>query len=213
MPQKIKILALTFGILLLAALMISAAGGWYGPLAQMDMPTDTVQPQMTPQDTPTPMESSPGNVLPSPTWTSIFTGYTPYPDATYAYGGMSGMSGTQTMNGTPMSGMGGMGGMSSMSGSMDMSGCPMMSGMSMSGGTTMGGTTMQGMNMSGGYMIEGMDMDDMYASVEDDPTTILSNPWVLIGWVLLGLLFLGILAAIIVGIARLILRSRRPTVT
>jgi hypothetical protein len=77
----------------------------------------------------------------------------------------------------------------------------------------MGGTTMQGMNMSGGYMIEGMDMDDLYASVEDDSSSILSNPWIVIGWVMLGLLVLGILAAIIVAIAWLILRSRRTSAT
>jgi len=191
----------------------------------MDMPTETMPPPstvspVTPeiQETPTPEDFGDVQSVASPTWTSIFTGYTPYPDASatyYPYMGSSGMGGGcggggmgggmgsggmgmgmgsgSTMSGTPMSGMGGMGGMGSMSGSMDMNNCSMMSGMNMYGDATM----------------LGMDMTGMSGSVASSSTSVFSNPWLLIGWVLLGVLVVAILFGIGFGIAWLIRYSKQ----
>ncbi len=209
-----KITFLTIMVLLAAITTIAAAGSWAGPLAQMDMPTETIQPQTTAsqpapqaQDTPTPAGVEQG--MPSATWTSIFTGYTPYPNSTYpamggggmmgGCGGMGamsssgmGMSGGNAMGGTPMSGMG------SMSGEMDMSSCPMMSGSGMSG-----------MAMPDDYEIMGMDMTGMSSYVTEDSDSAFSDPWTLIGWVLLGLLVIAVLVAAVLGIVWLIRRSRQ----
>ncbi|OGO31769.1 MAG: hypothetical protein A2136_03620 [Chloroflexi bacterium RBG_16_54_11] len=200
-----KITFLTIMVILAAITTIAAAGSWAGPLAQMDMPTETMQPQATAsQDTPTPADVEQG--MPSATWTSIFTGYTPYPNSTYpamSGGGMMGgcggmgMSGSTamggvTMGGTPMSGMG------SMSGAMDMSNCPMMSGSGMSS-----------MAMPDEYEIMGMDMTGMSSYVTEDSDSAFSDPWTLIGWVLLGLLVIAVLVAAALGIVWLIRRSRQ----
>lgn len=196
MPQKLIRSFITIVILLAAWMTISATGGWKGPVAQMDMPTGTVQPQATEstpaplvQGTPTPAGNDLGGNLPSPTWTSIFTGYTPYPNSTYSPMGGMGMSGGSM-------GSGGMG-----MGSMDMSGCSMMSGMNMSGGS------MSGMDMDD-YMIQGMDMTGMTGYVQANSTPLLSNPWLLLGWVLLGLVILAILVGAGIAIAWLIRRSK-----
>jgi hypothetical protein len=217
MSRKLKLTLVTILILVTALLTAAAAGGWESPLAQMDMPTETMQPPstvspVTPemQETPTPEDLGGVQSAASPTWTSIFTGYTPYPDASGTYypymggtgmgggcggGGMSGGMGSggmgmgsgTTINGTPMSGMGGM------SGSMDMSSCSMMSGMNMSGDATM----------------LGMDMTGMSGSVVSSSTSVFNNPWLLIGWVLLGVLVVAILIGIGLGIAWLIRYSKQ----
>ena len=139
MSRNIKIGLLMIVILLIAALSVAATRGWNGPLFQtgMDMPTSTTQPQSTQspatpigQGTPTPSGNDAQQSLPSPTMTSIFTGFTPYPNAMATYGipmGSGGMIGGGMMGyASVMTGTMGTYGMG-MSG-MDMSACPMMSG-------------------------------------------------------------------------------------
>ena len=220
MSHKMK---LTLGTVLLTLTMLFtlAGRGLEGPLAQMDMPTETMQPPSATemQVTPSPENTSGAQGAISPTMTSIFTGFTPYPNATYGYYGPMGGSGTGG-GCSGMSGGGGMGmssgyytdtlttgGMGSMgSGGMDMGSCPMMSGsMDMTGGS------MSGMNMSGvdmpGMDMTGYDLSEVNGYVTANSASVFSNPWVLIGWVLLGLLLLAILAGIGFGIAWLVRRS------
>ncbi|OGO66323.1 MAG: hypothetical protein A2030_08875 [Chloroflexi bacterium RBG_19FT_COMBO_50_10] len=218
MSRKFKLAFLITVILLVSMFTIAAARGWGSPLAQtgMDMPTETMQPQSTAnlatplmQDTPTPLGKNTQQGMPSPSMTSIFTGFTPYPNSTYMGGsGMMGggmMGGYAGMSGviTDTMGMYGMG-----TGSMNMGSCSMMSGMDMSSGTSM-----SGMDMSSGYSISGMDMSGMSAYVVDDSSSVFSDPWLLIGWVLLGLLVIAILVAAALGIVWIFRRSRqiRPT--
>ena len=73
MSHKSKLGLSIFVILLVAILTMAAASGWGGPLMQMDMPTDTVQPQATSalatpygQNTPVPAGSDSQQNLPSP---------------------------------------------------------------------------------------------------------------------------------------------------
>ena len=225
MTRKLQLAFITIVILLFAGITISAVGGWNVPVAQMDMPTDTPQPT-SPQVTDTPVPGGESAGLPSPTWTSIFTGYTPYPDTTSTYypmggSGMgmscSGMGGASM--GTGMAGMGsgtmpggmGMGATGSITGTLTTGSCPMMGGMSGMSGMSMGsGSSMSGMDMSDDYMIAGMDLYETNGDVATASSNIFTNPWLLLGWVLVGLLILGILAAIVVGILWLIRRSK-PT--
>jgi F0F1-type ATP synthase assembly protein I len=80
----------------------------------------------------------------------------------------------------------------------------MMSGMDMAG-MSMGGSGMSSSNMYDGYML-GMDMSGY---VVDEPATLFSDPWLLIGWLILGLLVLAILVGLAFGIAWIIRRSRK----
>jgi hypothetical protein len=215
MLRKNKLILMSGTALLIAMLTISAAGGWHAPLAQMDMPTGSPLPQSTQdlttpraQDTPTPAGDNLDMGVSSPNWTSIFTGFTPYPNATYgSYGsgmgsmGGMGMSGGYYGTGTPMSGMGSMGSMGGMSG-MGSGSCSMMGSSGMSMNSTSGDYSMSGMDMSG------MNMTGMNGYVAGN-TSVFSNPWLLIGWVLLGVLVLAILVGIGVGIAWLIRRPRQ----
>jgi hypothetical protein len=212
MVQKFRLFLITVVIMTFASLTISATGGLNKPLAQtgMGMATDTPQPQ-TPQmqDTPTPGGNNPAMGLPSPTWTSIFTGYTPYPNMTPMAGSAmgSGMMG-RGMNLSSQDTTG------AITGSMTSSNCPMMSGMGSMGGMGAmdmgGGSSMPGMDMGSNYAIEGMDMYGTSGYVQTSPSDPFSNPWLLIGWVLLAVLIFGILAAIVVAIIWLIRRSKPP---
>jgi len=207
-------------MIVLIALLTLAARGLERPLSQMDMPTETLTPgeaggTTTPvmQETPIPQATADVLAAVGPTMTSIFTGFTPYPNSTSGYygpmggvgasGSCSGMSGGMGMSsgyitGTlPMGSMGGMG-----SGGMSMDGCPMMS----------GSMDMSGMNMSEIDMAA-MNMTGMSGSITRTSTSIFDRPWVLIGWIVLGLLVLAILVAAGFGIAWIIRRSRRIETT
>ena len=251
MSRKFKLGFVTSVILLIAIITIAAARGYGDPLTQtgMDMPTETMQPRSTAsaatpqmQDTPTPLGNNIEQNAPSPTWTSIFTGFTPYPNSTSTYnssmggsgmmGGCSGMSsgGSMGSGGMVSMGTGGMGmnngvitgtmGMNSMggmgSGGMGTGNCSMMSGSGMSGSgmssSEMSSSGMSSPGMSDGYML-GMDMSGVSGYVEDNSSSVFSDPWLLIGWVLLGLLVIAILVGAGFGIAWIVHRSRqiRPT--
>jgi hypothetical protein len=217
MSYKFKLGTSIFVILLVAILTTAAASGWGGPLLQMDMPTDTVQPQATSalatpygQNTPVPAGSDSQQSLPSPVMTSIFTGYTPYPNATYMAGTgmMAGMGGMGSMGSNGMivgsgvmTGTMGMSGMGSM-GMGDMASCPMMSGSSMSG------SSMSGMDMGTDLSMIGMDMGEVSGSVEYSSGSVWSNPWLLLGWIVLVLVVLAILTGTAFGIAWLVRRLR-----
>ncbi|OGO65631.1 MAG: hypothetical protein A2030_05735 [Chloroflexi bacterium RBG_19FT_COMBO_50_10] len=231
MSYKFKRMFVIMGILITAMLTMASARGWENPLAQMDMPTETMQSQSTSnpvlpqlQDTPTPMGMNTEQSAPSPSMTSIFTGFTPYPNSTSTYYdamGGSGMMGSGMMgssSGMSAGGTMGTGGMG-MSG-MEMSGCSMMSGTSMDTSGMMGTSGMAGMNMGDDSGMAGMDMgDDMWiegmntnaasSSVENDFSLLSSNPWTLLGWVILGLVVIAILVAAGLGIAWLFRRSKR----
>jgi len=235
MSRKYKLAFVITVILLVAVTTIASARGWEGPLYQtgMDMPTATMQPASTqspatpqPQVTATPRGVDAGSSMPSPSMTSIFTGYTPYPNDTSTnyssmggcgmMGGSSGMSAGGSMgtggmgmssgatpSGMGMSGVGSMGtsGMGSMgAGSMAMS-CSMMSGAGMSG-------SMSGAGMSDDYWLSGMDMDmdETSGYVESDASPF-SDPWLLLGWILLVLVVIAILAGAAFGIVWIIRRS------
>jgi hypothetical protein len=135
--------------------------------------------------------------------TSIFTGFTPDPKTTSTYYSSMGGNGMMGggMTGTP-SGMNTMGSMGTSG--MDMSGCPMMSGSSMSSSGM--GTT----GMGDDFSMPGMDISEVSGYVEEDSTSILSDPWFLLGWVLLVLVIIAILVGAGLGIAWIVRRSR-PT--
>ena len=162
MPHKHKLIIFLTAALLVSMALMASAAGWKAPLAQMDMPTATLKPGSTtstatpiPQGTSIPVVNTPGAIAPSPTMTSIFTGFTPPPTAMFVGGSiMSGMGsmGTTITGTLNMSGMAGMGSMGAAG--MDMSSCPMMSGSSMSG------SAMNSMGTGTDLLMSGMDMDD-----------------------------------------------------
>jgi len=220
-------------MIVLIALLTLAARGLERPLSQMDMPTETLKaPSLdattTPviQGTPTPEATFDVPAAAGPTMTSIFTGFTPYPNSTSGYYGPMGGSGV-TGSCPGMSGGGGMGsggmGMSSGyitgtmqmgsmggmgSGGMSTDGCPMMSGSMDMAGMNMSEIDIAAMNMAGSYMT------GLSGSITSSrSTSILDRPWVLIGWIVLGLLVLAILVAAGFGIAWIIRRSRRIETT
>ena len=208
------------GTLLIAMLTMAAARGWEAPLAQMDMPTETMQSQSTSdpvlpqvQDTPTPVEINTEQSVPTPSMTSIFTGFTPYPNATSAYYGNmggSGMMGNGLMGSS--SGMGAGGGMGTGgmgSGGMEMGSCSMMGGTSMGSTGMTDGSGMAGMNMGDDMWIEGMNMNTASGPVDYDSSLFSNNPWTLLGWVILGLVVIAILVAAGFGIAWLFRRSKQ----
>jgi len=206
MSHKFKLAFSVFTIFLIALMTMATARGWGGPLTQtgMDMPTETMQPQSTPslavsqvQETLTPFGINSGQSMPSPTMTSIFTGFTPYPNSTLTYNssmGGSGMMGSCS----GMSGAGGMGSMSSMGssgtvmsngvitgtvgmnsmgsmGSEGMGSCPMMSSSAM-GMNMSGDGSMAGMDMSSNYSILGMDMSGTSGYDEENSASAFSDP-------------------------------------
>lgn len=219
MSNKLRGWIIIAAVLLTALVTIGAVGGGQGPFYQtgMDMSTATMQPGSTQSlatawvtETPTPSGADPQQGAPSPTMTSIFTGFTPNPNAMSTYtmpmvgsgmmgGGMMGSSPvmTGTMGTTGM----GMGGMA-------MSGCPMMSGSSMGSGSMSGGMSMSGMDMDADSWMVGMDMS-MTESAEAEEASLSSrDPWWILGWVVLGLVLLTILLAAVLGIIWIIRRTR-----
>ncbi len=217
MFHKLKLAISIITLLVIAVMTMAVAAGWQRPLSQtgMDMPTDTMQPEPIdgtatpiPQGTSVPVVNTPGSIAPSPTMTSIFTGFTPPPTA-MSVGGTSGMSGSMGM-GTTITGtigMAGMTGMGSMGAAgMDMSGCPMMSGSSMSS------SAMSGMGTGTDLLMSGMDMDDSSSMVAYESTMDTTNPWMILGWVVLGLVSLAIILAVVVGVVFFVryLRKARP---
>jgi len=218
-------------MIVLIALLTLAARGLERPLSQMDMPTETLAPgeaggTTTPvmQETPIPQATADVLAAVGPTMTSIFTGFTPYPNSTSGYygpmggvgasGSCSGMSGGGMGSGgmgmssgyiTGTMQMGSMGGMGS--GGMSMDGCPMMSESMDMTGMNMSAIDMAAMNMAG------TNMTGMSGSITSTSTSIFDRPWVLIGWIILGLLVLAILVAAGFGIAWIIGRSRRIKTT
>jgi hypothetical protein len=219
MSYKFNRMFAIIGFLLIAMLTMAAARGWEGPLAQMDMPTETMQSQSTSnpvlpqvQDTPTPGEISAEQSAPTPTMTSIFTGFTPYPNATSAYYGNmggSGMMGSGMMGSSSgMSAGGGMGTGGMGTGGMEMGSCSMMSGTSMNSSGMTGDSGMAGMDMGDDMWIEGMNMNAASGAVDYDSSLFSNNPWTLLGWVILGLVVIAILVAAGFGIAWLFRRSK-----
>jgi hypothetical protein len=217
MPGKKTYLLLIVSLLISMVIMASASG-WKGPLSQMDMPTATSSPATTQsvteptlQDTPAQQVNPPASKLGTPTPTSIFTGYTPYPTgmgvgnssmgscgAGCGTGSSAGMSGMGSMGGTPMVNSTAMNGMGSMgSSSMSMS-CPMMSG---SGMTSMGS--------GDDLLMSGMDMDEVSSSTVYGTNEESVNPWTILGWVVLGLVVAAIIAALVLGIILLIKQARQ----
>jgi len=223
MPNKHRLFLLIPIILLVTLLIMASTAGWRGPLSQMgmDTPTATLQPGTmvstgtpTSQATAVPTVNPPEANAPSPTMTSIFTGFTPPPTGMPAVGssmggcgsscGMgsaSGMGGSMSM-GTTITGTVGTAGMAGMgnmgAAGMDMSGCPMMSGSAMSG---------SGMSMMGAgddLMISGMDMSESTNLVADESSIDAANPWTILGWVVLGLVSLAVIVAVIFGIVLLV---------
>lgn len=223
MPHKSRLILLITTVFLISMLVMASAAGWKAPLSQtgMDMPTATMEigsmdstPTPVPPDTSAPLVNAPGAVAPSPTMTSIFTGFTPYPtgmpggssslggcgSGCGGTGGAAGMGGYGSM-GTTITGtvgMAGAAGMGSMSSSgMDMSGCPMMSGSEMSSMGASDDLLMSGMDMSGSSLVA-------YDS-GIDPT----NPWIILGWVVLGVVILALIAGAVVGMVLLVRQFRQ----
>jgi hypothetical protein len=212
MSHKYKLALSIFVILLGTMMTIPAARVWGGPLYQMDMPTDTAQPQVTTslvtpivQNTPVPGGNESQQTLPSPTFTSIFTGFTQNPTAMSTYvmpmGGSGMMGGGMVGSSTVMTGTMGTTGMG-------MGGCSMMSGSGM-GSTGMGaGSSMGGMEMGDDMWMAGIDMSTLRSSAETESSLASTNPWWILGWVVLGLVILAILAGAVLGIVWLVRRSR-----
>ena len=225
MSHKSKSAISIITLLFIAVMTMAVAAGWQRPLAQtgMDMPTNTMQPGLIdstatpiPQGTSVPVVNTPGAIAPSPTMTSIFTGFTPPPTAIVVGGSLMsgcgsscGMGGSGSM-GTTITGtlgMAGMTGMGSMGAAgMDMSGCMMMSGSGMSG------SAMSGMGTGTDLLMSGMDMDDSSSLVGYESTLDTTNPWMILGWVVLGLVSLAIIFAVVFGVVLIVrhLRQARP---
>lgn len=227
MSGKFSKIIVTLSIILIALFTLSARG-LERPLTQMDMPTETITPASaggttTPvmPETPTPQATVEVLTAAGPTMTSIFTGFTPYPDTISGYygpmggsealgscpgmsgGGMGsggmGVSGGYITGTLPMGGMG--------SGGMSMDDCPMMSGSMGMSGMNMSEIDMAAMNMAG------TNMTGMTGSITSTSTSIFDRPWVLIGWIVLSLLVMAILVAAGFGIAWIIRRSTRIETT
>ncbi len=228
MTHKSRRIVSIITLLFIAFMTMAAAGGWGGPLRQtgMGMPTETMQPQSTTslatprvQGTPTPLGSVPGSISPSPTMTSIFTGFTPYPTVMNAgsssmggcgsscgTGGTTGMGAMGTMGTTitgtiGTAGMTGMGSMGAVG--MEMSGCPMMSGSGMTG------SAMGSMGTGTDLLMSGMDMSGS-SMVAYEPEMDTTNPWMILGWVVLGLVSLAVISVVVFGVV-LIIRHLRQT--